>query len=321
MNIVVASDDNFVQHCGTMLVSLLENNKENKIAVYLLSEGLSDENNEMLEDIVLTRGGDYNYILVDSELLVNLPMPDFSELSHISIATYYRLLIPNLLPTAVSKVIYLDCDIIIRKSIQDLWDTNIDNYAVGAIYQMTESTQEDTHRLNIPFSCGYFNAGVLLVNVEYWKEHNISIELMGFIRSHVDTIKYHDQDALNAVLHDKCLMLPCKWNMLTVFFRKNIFKVDDYNNGVIVNSYNDYKNELKDVAFDPSIVHYVSRPKPWEKKCTHPFRSEYYKYLKLTPWGKFTEPSHFISSAYRFIRKVVLILTMKRDRDFISVRK
>jgi len=316
MNIVVASDDNFVQHCGTMLVSLFENNKKNKITVYLLSEGISDENNEILKEIVSSRGGDYNYILVDSELLVDLPMPDFSELSHISIATYYRLLIPILLPISVSKVIYLDCDIIVRKSIQELWGINIDDYAIGAVYQMTEPMQVDTSRLSIPLSSGYFNAGVLLINVDYWREHNISFELMDFVKSHVDIIRYHDQDALNAVLYNKCLMLPCKWNMLTMFFRKNVLELFDCYNMTLNNKYEDYKNELMNVLSDPPIIHFVSRRKPWEAKCTHPFRNEYYKYLKGTPWNNLSEPSPLISTLYRFIRKFFLILTFRGDTYF-----
>ena len=319
MNIVVATDNNFVQHCAVMLISVLENNKHG-INIYLLSEGITDDNFNRLKEIVISRGGHFYYILIDSELLKSCPLPDLAGLSHISIATYYRLLIPNLLPLSVSKVIYLDCDIIVRKSIQNLWDTNIDIYAIAAVYQMTNRTLQDAQRLGYPISFGYFNAGVLLINIYYWRTHSISLKLMNFINSHLKDIIFHDQDALNAVLYDKCLKLSCKWNMLTIFFKKNIFEIVDINKGKIINKYDEYKTELKAEPYDPSIIHFASKPKPWDTKCTHPFRYEYYRYLKKTPWKKFTAPSPLISYLYRVIRKTLLMLTLKGETYF-NVKK
>ena len=312
MNIVVSTDDNFVQHCATMLVSLLENNKSG-ISIYLLSEGITNSNNIFLQEIVSSRGGFYYYIQVDPMLLNGFPMPDLQELAHISIATYYRLLIPVLLPKSVSKVIYLDCDIIVRKSIQELWVTNIDKYAIAAVQHMTNRTLEDTKRLKYPLKYGYFNAGVLLININYWRTNSISEKFLNYLSDNLNDIKYHDQDALNAVLFNKCLKLSCKWNMLPAFFTKGVLNVNDYENGLIINNYYNYKFELNIEPYDPTIIHFASKIKPWDIKCTHPYRKEYFNYLKKTAGNGVNVLFSIASWSYRKLYKFSIFSKLRKE--------
>lgn len=316
MNIVIATDNNFVQHCVSTLNSLLINNKIG-MHIYLLSEGLTEENLVIIENVIKDRRSFLHYVLVDKKLVTNLPMPQMDCLSHISIATYYRLLIPILLPKSVTKVIYLDCDVIIRKSISELWETNIENNAIGAVYQMVSWTIDDVKRLKYPLEYGYFNAGVLLINVEYWRENLITDKLLNYIKLNYNEIIYHDQDALNAVLYDKCIKLPCKWNLLSIFFKKDIINITDINDGQIINDYADYKKELVSEPYDPTIIHFVSKPKPWNAKCTHPFRKEYYKYLRNTPWENFKEPKPIMSFLYRISRRIKYFILFRKYPDII----
>jgi len=304
MNIVVASDDNFVQHCTIMLTSLLENNKDD-INIYLITQGISEVNNNIINNIVTKYGANYFYICINSNIFNELPMPDLSALSHISIATYFRLLIPTLLPISISKVLYLDCDIIVRKSIDELWSTNIDNYAVAAVYQIAEWNIDAINRLKYPFSYGYFNAGVLLMNLNYWRENNVSEKLFKYLIDNKNNIIYHDQDALNGVLFDKCFRLPCKWNLLTSYFRKDILEITEKVNGKIIENNMDYKQQIVTEIIDPTVIHFVSKPKPWDKGCTHPFKFEYFKYAKLTPWYKFAVNESITFKVKQIIKKIL----------------
>jgi len=307
MNIVCATDNNFVQHCGVMLVSLLKNNSKD-VVIYLLTEGLTQNNVNLLNEIVTLNGGTLHVVIVNSSVLKDCPMPSSSNLSHISIATYYRLLIPKLLPNVVEKVIYLDCDIVIRHSIQELWETALDDNAIGAVAQIVEWNILAIKRLNYPLKFGYFNAGVLLINLNYWRKNNITEKLFEYLIKKHDVIKYHDQDALNGVLYDKSTKISIKWNMLTGFFMKKTLKVNDYDNGIIINNYSDYKDQLLKEKDDPTIVHFVSTPKPWDVGCTHPFKNDYYYYLQFTPWKDFKLP-YLIS--YIFKRPTIVYRILK----------
>lgn len=279
MNIICSTDDNFVQHCCVMLVSVLTHN--DNVVVWILTEGLSDKNYLILKREVESKNGLFNCINVDSSIISKLPMPKNKSITHISPATYYRLLIPEILPINLLKAIYLDCDIIVKKSLQELWDTDLKDYAIGAVHQMYNEVY-DANRLGYPIDYGYFNAGVLLINIEFWRKHNTSMTLINFLTANYDTILMHDQDALNSVLHDKTLELPCKWNMLHFFFLPYSRTIKGYSNGKLINDYADYKQQLKYNRKHPAVIHYVSKPKPWNKGCVHPLSFEYYNYLKKT---------------------------------------
>lgn len=280
MIIVCSTDDNFVQHCCIMLTSVLINNSN--VSVYVLTEKLTEDNLDIIKNEIESKGGVFHLIVVDSSIISKLPMPDLNELSHISSATYYRLLISYLLPTTIDRIIYLDCDIIVRKSLEELWETKIEDYALGAVYQLDKNTIEEIKRLGYPLEYGYFNAGVLLINMDYWRKNKVSDRLLDYLIDNYNIIKYHDQDALNSVLHKECLIIPSKWNMQSMFFFNDINCIHDVNEGKIIKKYKEYKKQIKSEKKDPTIIHYVSKPKPWNLYCVHPFRKEYYKYAMLT---------------------------------------
>lgn len=289
MNIVCATDNNFIQHCAVTLISILKNN-HNKVIIYLLTEGLTTDNELKLQDLVSTNGGVLHIILVDSNALKDCPMPQLSNLNHISIATYYRLLISKLLPQSVDKVIYFDCDIVVRQNLDELWNYSISKYAIGAVYQITNRSVKDAKRLKYPADFGYFNAGVLLINIAYWRKNNISENLFEYLISKKDSIVFHDQDALNGVLYNQCLKLPIKWNMLTIFFMKSTLYINDINDGKIINTYIDYKKQMLIDKDNPAVIHFVYKPKPWDAQCDHPYKHAYFNYLKFTPWNGYKVP-------------------------------
>jgi lipopolysaccharide biosynthesis glycosyltransferase len=276
MNIVCATDNAFVQHCCVMLISVLKNNKD--VSVFVLSEGLNEGNLNTIKSEVEINGGKFYFLLVDNKIIGKFPMPNVEELKHISVATYYRLLIDTLLPDDVEKVLYLDCDIIVRKSLEDLWNLNLEEYAIAAVGQ--PQSDGDCKRLGLDLAYGYFNAGVLLLNLKFWREFNVAKSIIELLTDNDSRIRYHDQDALNLVLHKMRLPLSPQWNMMYPYFTynltKQIFSVTENEN--IKNYYAIIKKEI----IDPTIVHYSSRPKPWELNCYHPWQSDYYNYAKLS---------------------------------------
>jgi len=85
MHIICSTDDNFVQHCSVLLTSILINNKG--VTIWVLTEGLTELNQEILKKEVESKGGVFNYLVVDSNIISKLPMPEDQLLSHISKAT------------------------------------------------------------------------------------------------------------------------------------------------------------------------------------------------------------------------------------------
>ena len=298
INLVCATDNNFVQHCIIMLVSFARLNNGSQI--FILTEGLTIRNKEMIEIELKQYDCFLNIIKVNQELLSQLPMPVGKEFSHISIATYYRLFLSTLLPKSISKVIYMDCDIVVKTKLDNLFLTNITDFAVAAVSQYTGS--DNSVRLGINIKYDYFNAGVLLVNLEFWRNHNIEQKFNNYISKNHSKIKYHDQDVLNAVLYDKRLPLIPRYNFLFPFFNKKFIE----NFIPIFNESNNFKNEIIECLIDSNIViHYTSSPKPWQKRCVHPLREEYFSISKSTiNFRKIKVPSFLFSEIIILINKL-----------------
>ena len=114
----------------------------------------------------------------------------------------------------------------------------------------------------------------------------------------------HDQDALNAILYNKSFTLPCKWNMLHFFFYPDSKSVQGFYQDKLLNDYSEYKKQLIYDRKNPAVIHYVSKPKPWQKGCVHPFTKEYFKYARKTiTFSNLTEPKWQITNLKIMLNK------------------
>lgn len=276
MNIILACDDKFVPFCSVVISSTVKHNSN--VNFYIFTEGLMEDNQNLLQQQVDATGCTLSVKVVDKDIIKRFPLPKGEGLSHISVATYFRLFSTELLPD-LDKAIYLDCDILVRGSLRELWNMDMGDSYLAAVYHPNSLSINNGafNRLGIPISQGYFNAGVLLMNLKKWKEDGIYQKCMDFIRNKYADIRNHDQDVLNAVCGKRTLVLSCKWNMQNIFYKVRFwYKTNDpYNKR--------YQSELIDaesVIGKSVVVHFAARPKPWEWYCTHPFRNEFLTELK-----------------------------------------
>lgn len=291
MVIVLSTDDNFVQHCCVTIASVLKHNSD--VVFYVFTEGLSEKNENLIQSLVTSLGGTCNICKIDSDIVRKFPMPSNAD-AHISIATYYRLFAELVLPETVETFIYMDADMVVRGNIVDLLNEDLNNYALGAVFQpVSESQERDKKRLRIPDDYGYFNAGLLLVNLNYWRKNNVTKRLISFINNNYSLIKQHDQDVLNAVLYKEVKPVSYTWNFLPPFFEVEKLNFKEYVN---------YTTKID----DPRIIHFVSAPKPWDFGCEHPLRSEYKKYLDQTPF-KGTRPKFVWRKFYNDVLRIKII--------------
>lgn len=218
MDIVHCIDDGYVAQCGVTITSVCVNNVNEVILFHILTTDLSASNREVLKKIVDKYRQKIIFYNVDEHLLSKCPV---REGDHVSLATYFRILMPDILPKNLNKVLYLDCDLLVCKSIKSLWDTDILNYSLGAVYDGGTDDIRTYNRLKYDSLQGYFNAGVLLVNLAYWREFQISNKLLMFIEQYPERLMFWDQDALNSVLIQTTKILPFKYNMLDAFIQRN----------------------------------------------------------------------------------------------------
>lgn len=276
MVVACCTDDNFVMPCGIMLKSLCLNNYDTDILVYLIIDASVSEKSKLLLQSCVGNSEKHviEFCLIDEASVSRYPsLGKFNP--HVSKATYYRLFMSEFLPKNISKVLYLDCDMIICQSLAELWNINIQDYAIAGVIDQCDQSIDNYNRLHYPHSYHYINAGMLLINLDYWRRHDVMNVLLSYIKKYPDRIKFHDQDVLNAVFYDKKKLLPLKFNVQTSFYHKIEFMNIDY-----------WENseELKKAIQYPVILHFSSGLKPWFKDCLHPMRHYFYNYKSKSPW-------------------------------------
>ncbi|WP_342550771.1 glycosyltransferase [Lysinibacillus sp. FSL M8-0216] len=257
INIIIASDEQYLCHATITIISILSNTKSKSIMFYFLDEGIGKENREYIEWEVNKLNGNIKFINIDKEIFSK-----FYISGHIRQSAYYRLIAPNLLPVDAEKAIYVDSDLIVGDDIVKLFKENIDEYIIGAV----EDSKQDLNRLK---GLGinnqhYFNSGVLLINLIKWREANVTEKAFQFAIDNPAKLIYWDQDTLNAVLGGEWYQLDTKWNVQTVFFELE---------------------EYKKVCSNPSIIHFTTDIKPWHIYSEHPYRQLYLEYREKTRWN------------------------------------
>lgn len=265
MIIVTTLDNEYVQHYSVMLTSLAFNsNMEGKVKIFAIAPQLSSSNKMIIKQYTSSLGLDFEFLAFDDKL-VN----DFFISDHISLAAYYRIYISEILPHE-NKAIYLDSDTIIKGDLKELWKYDLNDNVVGAVCDPDGSYRKSA--LDIPDEYSYFNSGVMILNLQKWRDLNFTTKLVQFIQENPEKLKYHDQDALNALLYDKTLIIDDFWNVQTSMFNLNMrCEIPEY-----------------EVAIQhPRIIHYTTASKPWHFTNNHIYKEQYYFYLSFTPFKEF----------------------------------
>lgn len=266
IHIVSVVDDNFTQHLGVMMISLLENTNGSDVIFHVLNDGLSQTHEKKLNEIVYKYNARIKFYFIDRKDFQDFGLRDMSHVA------YYKAIIPSVLDDSISQVIFLDCDVVVKDDIKKLWDKNIKYYHLAAVQDLGFDWY---NLLGIPQNALCFNSGVMLINLEKWRNEGTTEKVLNFIKENSNRMKLHDQDAFNAVLYNSWYQLHPKWNQQSIFFKKKTnhgFHQADFNCSIA----------------EPSIIHYTGISKPWHYFNNHPFKQEYHRYIKLSPWNDFS---------------------------------
>jgi lipopolysaccharide biosynthesis glycosyltransferase/GT2 family glycosyltransferase len=300
----VASDDRYAPYLGVMLLSLLKNNQNERFDIFGMNAGISVENidrfNALLKNFPNSK---IRWLKCDTTLFNG-----FISDNYITLAAYYRIFLPQVIPESYDKCLYLDCDTLILGNIRPLWETDLENYALAAVQDAHVGLTDRAEVLG-PFpSEKYFNSGVLLINLRLWRKEQLALKVIDFIRKNPSKIKLHDQDGLNGILYDSWKPLNERWN-------KMVFTIYGYGQTI--------KHPMKAMDFitGPKVMHFAYKNKPWLKESADPFRFFYFKYLCQTPWKYLIhQPNNFygflLQWCSRFIPLNIFILPVQTKGTF-----
>ncbi|MDX2221516.1 MAG: glycosyltransferase family 8 protein [Rhodospirillaceae bacterium] len=136
--------------------------------------------------------------------------------NHFSRATYFRLLAGELV--AAARLVYLDCDLIVQDDIAVLASSGIGDAAVAGV--IDSGAAREAARLGLPPDEPYLNAGVLVIDPAQWTALDVVRRSLGIMNTGATALVYHDQDLINIVLAGRKRVLPEKWNIQQLRFRR-----------------------------------------------------------------------------------------------------
>ena len=235
--IFYAVDDNYVNLLKIALSSMIEHaSKKYKYDVNILYTSLSKQSKAKIKSVKnknlhIT----FHNVTANMELLSKkLNVRDYYTLT-----TYFRLIMPKTF-WRIDKALYLDCDIVVRGDISQLYEYDLKNNLVGAVIDSSVQIYDEfityvEKALDIPHE-KYFNAGVLLMNLKAMREIHFERKVEKLVKK-ISFKVAQDQDLLNVICKDKVLYLPTNWNTMPL-------------------------GEKKD---DPQLIHYNLIFKPWKQ--------------------------------------------------------
>lgn len=192
----------------------------------------------------------------DTDFLRGLPEP---PPGYLSVAANYRLLAPYFVPEP--RVLYLDSDVVVRRDLQGVFETDLAGYAVAAVADASFPTLGDSienwREQGLDPDRPYFNSGVLLIDLERWRADGTANALLANLREHAAAYRFHDQDALNAVLQGRWLALGGGWNVQLGSPREHV------------------------VPAEAGVLHFTTQYKPWTWAAFDRLRGPYAHFHRL----------------------------------------
>ena len=239
VNLFFACDDAYVPFLSVTLTSIQKNRDPNRsYAIRVLHTGMTEASRQRLKELLEEPGFTLEFPDISSH--VEAFARRLHTRDYYSCSTYYRLFIPQLYPQ-LSKALYLDCDLVLQEDVAQLYDLPLGDDLVGAVPDGIVGAVEEfklyvQNRLDMVRAEDYFNAGVLLMNLDAMRRWDFAdrfLELLGRVTFRVG----QDQDYLNVLCRGRVRYLDHEWNAMPT--------------GVGVHK--------------PKLIHYNMDDKPWRR--------------------------------------------------------
>lgn len=241
-------------------------------------------------------------------LTVHWLAPPLSEIlqlkteSHLNFVTYLRLFMPRMLPQEYDRAIFLDADLLVQRNLQELWSTNLGDAPLAAVndyftpylntreaigrasicdrYPEARLPIPNYEQLGLAGAAAYFNAGVMLINLDRWRELDVLDRAIQLLEQHREHVRFCDQYALNILFSELWLPLDPRWNQ-----NSNVWAWAGPDDGALD------PRRFRTLRRDPWIVHFTWTRKPWHHGCTHPATRAFFKVADRTDWRGWRPPA------------------------------
>lgn len=243
-HIAYACNQLYAQYVAVSLKSLCDTQPQRADVmwkIHILTDGITPKSEAQLASICALRQ-DFQLVVhvIRGKELQGLPSERFTHI------TYFRFFIADLIPDA-ERVFYIDTDCLILDDISAVFSLPLEK-TIAAVTNPFD--KDNKQRVSLQTHNFYFIAAPLLINTLRWREQKYTHQLIEWCHSHLDILKFPDQDALNVLLQNDKEELPLRFNVFPYFLNPQHF------------SRKDLIPQIRECLFSPTIVHFASCA-PW----------------------------------------------------------
>jgi len=283
MNVIYYSSDFFSQICGVAIESLCEHNLDiHEISIYLVEDHIASENKARLKSITDRFNRSIYFIKMPTQKEV------FPNVKINLGRTYCRMVLGELLPQNVDRVLSLDSDTLVMNSLKEMYNTDLgENYVAGVYDCVGEAIQKKV--LQAVDELQYCNAGMFLVDLNAWRREKLGDKLLEAVLNTTQQNKgkmyFLEQDLMNLVFEGHLKLLHPRYNLLTSIYLFDYSEVLKMKRPVRY-----YTKELvKEAKEIPALLHattcFYVRKRMWVENSDHPYAFFYQAYRSRTPWS------------------------------------
>ena len=291
ISVVFVCDNHYAILMGALIKSIETNHlTPEKLQLFIVEDGITSQSKLKISSAINKEMTTLHWLPMNKCLPPDAKLP--VDKSSLPLNIYTRLFIPHFIPKDIKKIIFLDVDMIMLEDISKLWHTDLEENIVGAVQdQFIQVVSRwggvaNYEELGIPEDNKYFNAGLMVIDVEKWEKADITNKVIDCIFEHKKHAVFQDQYGLNAVLALHWFALNPLWNRYA------------------------YSEEER-----PYLIHFTGR-KPIYKsyEFSEKYREIFFSYLQMTGWKGFkpiSETSRYFKKFNNLLEKLQLILKLK----------
>lgn len=263
--IVTAINEAYLLPLRVMIASLKEHLRPAyRPVLYVVNQNLSRQQLDSISALVET------YSIVPNPRDANALPRQSGFVPEVS----FPLLLSDVLPESVERVLFLDPDLLVFDDVAKIWETSIADRVIAAVtdqaipFCSSPRGVKNRSDLGVPDIAPYFNAGVMLINIDRWRRLRVSVRACEYVRQLRGQTDFLHQEALNAILWDNWRPLDPGWNLIASLAGRR------------------YDPHKSTAWMSPGIVHFAGRFKPWRFRIGGPFSAPYTEFLARADIGE-----------------------------------
>lgn len=259
--IVFAVDNNYAPYLSVCLESLINSTTiTSNYDIWILDGGLSEKTKDKLQALIYNKRN-FSIRFFDIKSLKTIQKQKLFISNHASVANYYRLFIPDIF-SKYSKILYLDCDLLINRDVAELYNIDLGTNILGAVvdactyFDYSFWRKYCDEKVKLVDVHKYFNSGVLICNINEMKKFHLTKKCLNKLKEFNPVC--WDQCLLNSVCQNRIKYIEMNWNAQWHWSLKEFEKDSKF---IYPSFLKDYQKAIK----NPYILHFTSQKKPWNR--------------------------------------------------------